>query len=266
MNIAICIKQVPASSNVRIDPVSGNIIRDSQDVVINPYDLNAVEEALLINETYGGTTTVISMGPPQAEIALRECLAMGIDQAVLLTDRKFAGSDTLATTYILAKAIQTYVPDCDIIMCGKMAVDSDTAIVGAGLAERLELPYISSISALEILPGEKKISCKKKYSDGSTHILSCKFPAVISVSDDINKPRYMRVDRLERASNNSILNVSSKDMHCDENLIGALGSPTAVESVVEARREREAEMLTDSLSENIRTILKKTTTVISHSL
>ena len=143
MNIIVCIKQVPDTSEVRIDPVTNTIIREGVPAIINPFDENAIEEALRLREQHGGKVTVLSMGPPQAETALREALAMGADEAMLITDRCFAASDTLATSYVLSTAIRT-LGDYDLILCGKQAFDGDTAQVPPGIAEQLGIPQVTT--------------------------------------------------------------------------------------------------------------------------
>lgn len=147
MEIIVCIKQVPDTTEVKIDPVKGTLIREGVPSIVNPFDKNAVEAALQIREEKGGKVTVITMGPPQAVDALRECLAMGADEAVLVSDRAFAGADTWATSYTLAKAIEK-VGKVDIIFCGKQAIDGDTAQVGPGIAEHIGLPQVTYVQKI----------------------------------------------------------------------------------------------------------------------
>src|SRR5512139_3353553 len=147
MRIVVCIKQVPDSAEVRINPETNTLIRDGVPTIINPYDLHALEEGLQIREKSGGKVTVLTMGPPQAENALREAISMGADEAVLLSDRAFAGSDTWSTSYTLAQALKKL--GADIIFCGKQAIDGDTAQVGPETAEFLGIPHISYIRKIE---------------------------------------------------------------------------------------------------------------------
>ncbi|MGB5883585.1 MAG: electron transfer flavoprotein subunit beta/FixA family protein, partial [Desulfobulbales bacterium] len=141
MNIIVCIKQVPDAKDVRLDPKTNTMAREGVESIMNPFDRHALEEAVRLKEQHGGTVTVVSMGPPQAETVLREAVACGADAAVLVSDRAFAGADTWATTYTLGKAIMKNGP-FDLIVCGKQAIDGDTAQVGPGLAKRLDIPYV----------------------------------------------------------------------------------------------------------------------------
>nr|WP_225624647.1 electron transfer flavoprotein subunit beta/FixA family protein [Thermoanaerobacterium thermosaccharolyticum] len=154
MNILVLIKQVPDTNEVRIDPVTKTLIREGVPSIINPDDKNALEEAIRIREKVGGKVTVISMGPTQAEVALREALAMGADEAYLLTDRAFAGADTYATAKALSKAIEKF--QYDIVFCGRQAIDGDTAQVGPQIAEQLDIPQVTYVRKVEI-EGDKLI-------------------------------------------------------------------------------------------------------------
>ena len=139
MNIIVCIKQVPDTSEVRIDPATNNLVRDGVKSIVNPFDMYAIEEAVRLKEKFGGKVIVLTMGPPQADVSLREAISLGCDEAVLVSDRAFAGSDTLATSYTLSKAIAK-IKDYDVIICGKQAIDGDTAQVGPGIAASLDIP------------------------------------------------------------------------------------------------------------------------------
>ena len=148
MNIVVCIKQVPGTTQVRINPDTGTLIRDGVEAVVNPFDEYAIEEALRIREKTGGTVKAITMGPPQAETALRSAIAMGVDEGILVTDMLFAGSDTWATSYTLSSAIKT-LGNIDLIICGKQAIDGDTAQVGPGIAEMLDIPFVAWVRKVE---------------------------------------------------------------------------------------------------------------------
>ena len=166
MKIVVCMKQVPDTANVRIDRETNTLIREGVDSVINPFDTYAIEEAVLLKEAHGGEVAVISMGPPKVEEALRECISLGADDAILITDRAFAGSDTWATSYTLATAIKK-IGDFDLILCGKQAIDGDTAQVGPGIAAHLDIPQITFVRKIRSVDqGQKKIVVERMTEDG----------------------------------------------------------------------------------------------------
>jgi electron transfer flavoprotein beta subunit len=255
MKIVVCIKQVPASDEARIDPKSGNLIRNSQEAKINPYDLYAVELALSLQNIFGGTTIAVSMGPLGAELALRECIAMGVTESVLLSDRKFAGSDTLATTYILSQAIRKYAPDYDFIFCGKHAVDSDTAIVGPGLAERLDIPCVSAVSEIECSPDSKMVECTRHAADGIQKV-RCAYPALVTVMDGGKAPRYIDIQNILYASEARVPCYNADTLKCDDDKIGKTGSPTSVASLFEIKSKTRARILSGDRGSNIKSLLQ----------
>jgi electron transfer flavoprotein beta subunit len=251
----VCVKQVPVSDEAKIDTESGNLIRSSQEGKINPYDLYAIELALSLQNMFGGTTTAISMGPPGAELALRECIAMGVSDAILLSDRKFAGSDTLATTYILSQAIRQYVPDYDFIFCGKHAVDSDTAIVGPGLAERLDIPCVSSVSEIERSLDSKTIACTRRLPNGIQKV-RCSYPALVTITDGGKTPRYIDIRNILQASEAYIPCFDADTLKCEDGKIGKTGSPTSVASLFEVKRETHTRILSGDHNSNIKSLLQ----------
>ena len=186
MNIIVCIKQVPNTTNVQIDSTTGILKREGVESIINPFDEYAIEEGIRLKEKYGGKATVITMGPPQAEAALREAVGRGIDAAVLVTDRAFAGADTWATAYTLASAIKT-IGEYDLIICGKQATDGDTAQVGPGIAEMLDIPHVAYVKKIEeVTQSEMKV--ERMMEDGYD-LIETPLPAVITVVKEINTPR-----------------------------------------------------------------------------
>ena len=188
MKIIVCIKQVPDTTEVKLDPKTGRLIRDGVPSIINPDDKNALEEALRIKDENPDTTvTVVSMGPPQADVAMREALAMGADEAILISGREFGGSDTWATSYIIATAIKK-IPDYDIIFCGRQAIDGDTAQVGPQIAEQLNIPQITYVQKLDI-EGDKVI-VQRQLEDGYT-VVEAKMPVLLTAIKELNTPRYM---------------------------------------------------------------------------
>ncbi len=222
MNIIVCIKQVPDTTDVKTDPKTGTLIREGIPVIINPEDKVAIEAALQLN----GKITVLSMGPPQAESALREALAMGADEAILLCDRKFAGSDTWATANALAAAIKKL--NFDLIICGRQAIDGDTAQVGPQLAENLGLPQITYVQKLDIK--ENKINAQRELEDGY-EVVEAKMPALITVTQDLNKPRYASLNGISEAFEKKIQVWTANDVKIDEKKIGLIASPTKVKKV-----------------------------------
>lgn len=222
MNILVCIKQVPDTTEVKTDPKTGTLIREGIPVIINPEDKVAIEAALQLN----GKTTVLSMGPPQAEDALREALAMGADEAILLCDRKFAGSDTWATANALAAAIKKI--DYDLIICGRQAIDGDTAQVGPQLAENLGLPQITYVQKINI--EDKKIEAQRELEDGY-EIVKAKLPALITVIQGLNKPGYPSLNGIDNAFKKEIKILSADDVKIDEKKVGLMASPTKVKKI-----------------------------------
>lgn len=226
MKILVCIKQVPDTNEVKLDPKTGTLIRDGVPSIINHDDKNALEEALrLKDEMDDVTVTVICMGPPQADVALREALAMGADEAVLLGDRAFAGSDTWATSYILAAAIRK-IGDYDIIFCGRQAIDGDTAQVGPQIAEKLGIPQITYVQKLEV-DGDT-IRVQRALEDGYM-VISTQMPCLLTAIKELNQPRYASVKGIFEAYNEKEITVwSNADLGLDPAVIGLNGSPTNV--------------------------------------
>lgn len=225
MNIVVLIKQVPDTTDVKIDPKTGTLIREGVPSIINPDDKHAIEEALQLRERFGGKVTVISMGPPQAMDALRESKAMGVDDNILLSDRAFAGADTWATSYTLSMAIKK-VGDYDLIICGRQAIDGDTAQVGPQVAECLDLPQITYVRKIKI--DGKKLTAERALEDGFERI-ETQLPALITVIKDLNKPRYPSVRGIVEACRDAEYPIwTAKDIDAEPNNIGLDGSPTQV--------------------------------------
>ena len=227
MDIIVCIKQVPDVTEVGWDPETGSLIRKGIPSIINPNDKNAIEAALQLREVYGGTVTVLSMGPSQVEEALREALAMGIDKAIQLTAGEFAGSDTWATAYTLglaAKKIGRY----DLIICGKEAIDGMTAQVGPQLAEYLDLPQLAYAMHIEIL--DSKVRVKQKLGDFD-RLLVAPMPALITVERDAYKPRVAPMDKILEAYGKEITVWKADDLNGLKENFGLSGSPTKLRKV-----------------------------------
>ncbi len=225
MNIVVCIKQVPGSTQVKINPDTGTLIRDSVEAIVNPFDEYAIEEALRIREKKDGCVKVITMGPPQAESVLRGAIAMGADEGYLVSDRAFAGSDTWATSYTLANAIKT-LGTIDLIICGKQAIDGDTAQVGPGVAEMLDIPFVAWVRKVEDITDEG-IKVERMMEDGYD-IIEMPFPALITVVKEINEPRMTSLKGKMKAKKAEIKCISAEDLEVDEKKLGLNGSPTQV--------------------------------------
>lgn len=225
MKIVVCVKQVPDTASVRINEKTGTMEREGVPAMINPYDLYAVEEALKVKEEHGGSVVALSMGPPQVQEALREVVSMGVDEACLLTDRNFAGADTLATSYTLALGVGK-IGDFDLVLCGKQAIDGDTAQVGPEMAEHLGIPFIGFVRKIrEIRPG---FVCVERMTDEGGDVVESPLPAVISVVKDINQPRLPSLRGKMRARNFEAVQWEASDIGADPDRIGLAGSPTWV--------------------------------------
>lgn len=224
MNIAVCIKQVPDTTEVKLDPKTGTLIREGVPSIINPDDKAGLEAALRIKDENGSHVTVISMGPPQADLALREALAMGADEAILLTDRAFGGADTWATSSTIAAALRKL--KFDLIITGRQAIDGDTAQVGPQIAEHLNLPNISY--AEELKTDGEYITVKRQYED-RYDIIRAKLPVLITALAELNKPRYMTPGGIFDAYRVRKVKVwTLQDIDVNPEDIGLKGSPTKV--------------------------------------
>lgn len=233
MHVVVCIKQVPGTTKVRINPETNTLIREGVEAIINPFDENALEAALVLKDTLGAKVTVVSMGPPQAESALREAMARGADDVVLLCDRAFAGSDTWATSYALAKAIQRLAP-VDLVLCGKQAIDGDTAQVGPGIAEFLQWPVVTYIRKLEIRDG--RVFVERVFEDGYEKI-ELSLPCVLTTVKEINVPRMASLKGRMRAKKAQINVLTAEAVGADPNEIGLQGSPTRVVKIFTPQRK-----------------------------
>lgn len=225
MKIVVCIKQVPATTDAKIDPETKRIIREGSKAILNPFDLYAIEEALRIREKCGGEVVVLSMGPENAKNSIIEALSMGADKAVLLCDRAFAGSDTWATSYALAKAIEM-IGVTDLILCGKQAVDGDTAQVGPGIAAKLDIMQAANVSRVnEIEDGFITVS---RMNENGYDVLKLRLPALLTVLKDINVPRIPKLKNARKARTAEITVWRPGDIGADPEKIGLNASPTRV--------------------------------------
>lgn len=224
MNIIVLVKQVPNTTEIQINKETGTLIRDGVKSIINPDDLAGIEEALKIKEITGATITVLTMGPQKAKSMLREVYGMGVDQCVLISDRVFAGSDTLATSTILSTAINKFPHD--LIIAGRQAIDGDTAQVGPQIAELLNISQITYIEEINHITNES-ITVTKQMEDYS-YVIECKLPCLITTLTDANKPRYQNVTDLWNSFDKEIISLSNDDLNIPLDIIGLKGSPTRV--------------------------------------
>jgi electron transfer flavoprotein beta subunit len=247
MHIVVCIKQVPDSAQIRVHPVTNTIMRQGVPAIVNPYDLFSLEEALRLKDLHGGRVTVITMGPPQAEAALRKCISFGADDAILVTDRAFAGADTLATSFALASAIAQIHRQhaVDMVFAGKQTIDGDTAQVGPGVAKRLDLQlltYVAKIDKLDII--ERRIQVQRR-AEGGVEVLTTELPCLITMLEGTNEMRFATMENMFRAARHPVQiwdrNAAGIE---DVTRIGLKGSPTVVSKVFAPQaRSARAELI-----------------------
>jgi electron transfer flavoprotein beta subunit len=254
MNIIVCVKQVPETMEVDFDEETGRLNREGVAAVINPFDEYAIEEGIRLKEKYGGTVKVISMGPPQAESALRAAIAMGADEAYLVTDRAFAGADTWATAYTLGLSIDKLAP-YDLIICGRKTIDGDTGQVGPELAHQLGVPHVCYVN--EILETNGDEIRLTRTLDERVETLEASLPIVISVSKDINQPRLATLRGRLQAKRAEINTITLDDLEADPNKIGLIGSPTRVVKIFTPTRETSGEIVEGAPEELADRIVQK---------
>lgn len=225
MNVIVCVKQVPGTNEVKINKETNTIIREGVEAIINPFDTYAIEEALRIKDQTGGKVTVLSMGIPSVADLLKETIALGVDDSVLLSDRAFAGADTLATSYALSMGVRK-IGNYDLIVCGKQATDGDTAQVGPSMAEKLGLPHTTYVRKIEEIR-EGYIRCQRMTEDGY-EVIEMPLPAVITVVKEIAEPRLPSIKGMMRAKKAVVTVWTADDIGADKNLCGLKGSPTQV--------------------------------------
>ncbi|NMA69768.1 MAG: electron transfer flavoprotein subunit beta/FixA family protein [Desulfitobacterium sp.] len=231
MHFVVCLKQVPDSSEVRIDPVTNTLMREGVPSIINPYDAHALEEAIRLKEKVGGKVTIVTMGPPQAKEALRKAMSFGADRAVLISGREFAGSDSLATAYILTQAILKIneTEPVDLVLCGKEAIDGDTAQTGPGIATRLGFPQLTYVIKVVEL-NEDSITVHRKLETGR-EVVQAKLPALLTVEKELNEIRYASLPNVMKAASYEPEIVDAKTIEFDPSQMGLKGSPTSVSKI-----------------------------------
>lgn len=253
MNIVVCIKQVPDTAEVRINPETNTLIREGVPSIINPYDMHGLEAGLRIKESVGGKVTVITMGPPQAETALREAISMGADDALLITDRAFAGSDTLATSYTLSRAINKL--GADIILCGKQAIDGDTAQVGPEIAEFLNIPHVSYVKKIEeIRPDYIRVH---RLMEEGYDIVESTLPVLLTVVKELNEPRLPSLKGKMAAKKAEIRKWTASDIEADPERLGLKGSPTMVKNIFAPEIKKDRKMFEGSIEEQVDALIEE---------
>ena len=248
MNIIVCIKQVPGTTEIKIDPKTNTLVREGVKSIINPFDCYAVEEGVRLRERYGGKVSVITMGPPQAEEALRETISLGADEAILLSDRAFAGSDTWATSYVLSRAAAK-IANYDLIICGKQTLDGDTAQVGPGVSEMLKIPFIAYVSKVEEIK-DKYIKVQRMVEEGY-EVIEATLPAVITVVKEINVPRLPSLRGTMKAKSAKIPVWNAAEIGVEADKAGIPGSPTRVVKIFYPKRTHKSEIFQGSLEEQV---------------
>lgn len=254
MNIVVCIKAVPEASEVRFDKEKGTMVREGISLVINPYDLHSLEQGIRLKEVYGGEVIAISMGPSSVKEILREAIAMGAERAILLSDTHFAGSDTWATSFTLASAIKK-LPKVDLILCGKQAIDGDTAQVGPGLSQNLDMPYVSFVRKIENIK-DGKIRVERLIENGY-EIIEMPLPGLLTVVKEINEPRFPRLKGKIKAKTSEIETWNSGFLGGDAKDYGRKGSPTRVIRVFKPEPRAKAEILQGASDEMVKTLIMR---------
>ncbi len=259
MKVIVCIKQVPETTEVKIDSETKTLIREGVPSIINPFDMYAIEEGIRIREKYGGKVTVVSMGPPQVESALRQCIALGVDEVVLISDRIFGGSDTLATSYTLSQAVRK-INEFDLIICGKQASDGDTAQVGPGIAQHLNIPFVTYVKKIEQISPDKSYIRVEKHIDEGYEVIDMPLPSLITVVKEINEPRVESLIGKMKAKKAIIPRWSADDLNVDVSRVGLNGSPTQVITIFTPPPrgkgeifEGESEVVANKLIEKLKT-------------
>lgn len=240
MKLIVCIKQVPGTTKVEVDPETGVLKRDGVESKLNPYDLFALEMAFELTEAYGGQVSTLTMGPPQVRSSLLETLYMGADQAVLLADGKFAGADVAATSYVLKKGVEK-IADYDLIICGKQTTDGDTAQVGPEMAELLGIEHVTNV--YEIVDVKDGYITLRFHLDDKLQTQRMKLPCLISIDKDANTPRLPSFKRKLEVKENQIITYSAEDLQAEESRCGLKGSPTKVERIFPPEKNEDRSVL-----------------------
>jgi len=254
MHFVVCIKQVPDTTDVRIDPETNTLMREGVQSIINPFDMYAIEEALRLKAEVGGKVTALTMGPPQAEAALRESISMGVDEGILVSDRAFAGSDTWATSYTLAMALKK-IGDYSIIIFGKQASDGDTAQVGPGVATHLDLPQITYVRKVEEIDENKIVA--ERLLEAGYEVIESPIPCIMTVVKEINEPRLPSLKGKMAAKRAEIITWGAEDIGAESDKLGLDGSPTKVVKIFTPPPRGGGEMLEGEPNEVVAQLVEK---------
>lgn len=246
MNVIVCVKQVPDTTEVKINPKTSTLMREGVQSIVNPFDTYAIEEGIRLRERQGGTVKALSMGPPQAKEALLEAISMGVDDAYLLSDRAFAGADTLATSYTLAQAIKKLAP-FDLVLCGRQAIDGDTGQVGPGIAEHLGVAHVSLVRKIREVHADLLVV--ERMTDDGFEVIECRLPAVLTVVKEINEPRVPSIRGKLRAKSYQVTTWTAADLGAEPERLGLGGSPTQVVKIFTPKRRGRGEMLEGKVGE-----------------
>ncbi len=254
MKIVVCIKQVPGTTEVKMNPETNTLIREGITNITNPFDLYAVEEGLRLRERFGGSVTVICMGPPSATEQLKETMSMGVDDTILISNRAFAGSDTLATSYILAKTVEK-IGQVDLVLCGKQAIDGDTAQVGPEMAENLKWPHLTYVSTINHI--DNGFITAERMTDDGYERLEVSLPTLLTVVKEINEPRMPSLKGMMRAKKTEVPVWGPEDIGVDPLRIGLDGSPTQVWKIFVPDRRVQGEIFTGEVRDQAKKLVAR---------
>ncbi len=257
MNIIVCIKQVPETTEVRINPETNTLIRDGVKSIVNPFDMYAIEEGVRLKERFGGKVFVVTMGPPQAEAALREAISMGCDEGILITDRAFAGGDTWATSYTLCHAIKKITREFgafDAILCGKQASDGDTAQVGPGISSWLDLPQVTYVKKIEEIKDNR--ARVERMTEEGFDIVETPLPALMTVVKEINEPRIPSLKGMMRSKSAKIISWTARDIGVEAKDVGLSGSRTQVVKIFTPPVRKGGEMLEGETADKVNKLVE----------
>ncbi|MFB3882643.1 MAG: electron transfer flavoprotein subunit beta [Armatimonadota bacterium] len=245
LRIVVCIKQVPDTTQVRIDPETNTLVREGIPAIINPFDLHAIEVGVQLKERYGGTCAMVCMGPPQAVEALQKALSFGADEGVLLSDRALVGSDTLATSAALAAAIRKLDQQqkVDLVLCGKQTIDGDTAQVGPGIATRLGFSQVSYVGRVESVDLEKRTVRARRILEGAEEVVEAPLPALLTILKEAGEPRYASLPAVIKGLRTSIPVWGVGNMDISPQEVGLAGSPTQVRRIFAPPQRERGEIL-----------------------
>ncbi len=251
MHLVVCVKQVPDTTEVRIDPETNTLVREGVPSILNPYDAHACEAAVELKERYGGKVTVVCMGPPQAIAVIRECISYGADRGILVCDRPFAGADTWATSYTVGRALMRIRDEegIDMVLCGMQAIDGDTAQVGPGLARRLDVPQITYCVGVEDIEMESGKARILRRVEKGVEVIETTLPCLVTCVEEMNEVRYASLPNMIRAARAEAEVWAKDDIGADADLLGLSGSPTMVNRIFPPPPREPGEMIEGGMAD-----------------